>query len=553
MTEGEFALSAAQQRLWYMSQLEPESPFYNITLPMVLESDTNSLALYEALKALVRRHDILHTRYPLTEGRVAQEVVDPQGWRVEKIAFSVTGGDSEEKASNIAATIARYPVDLHNGPVFRAFYAPLDEGKSLLVLLTHHIATDQSSINILIQELDLIYQQIAEGKACSLAPVAPYKEYVDFESQRFEKQKQKLYDYWDRQLAKGFTPIPLPYEAPLQAIRSRMGREKIAFVENDRLQQFRTWCRKEQATEFAGLLTLWGLLIGAWSNQNRFFIATTTAFREKVKFRQALGCFINTLAIYHQFTDEQDVSSLLRLNEASIIESFEHRAMTYEKLIERNRQVHQKNIDDPVNVYIQYQPRKMSHDSRLSKRFSPIINVHNGRAKFPIIMNISDWNSYLHCTIEYEEALFSDKTITGLLNAFQHLIDLVTTNHYIAVSQIISALRHQIPVAYTPAPCTDETENNLERTRHAHTEKIKQPLRLIWQQILGDVSGGDDEDFFLAGGNSLLLTQLLWHINQRFQVSIPLREIYRRTRFDEMVSLISKHILTTQNPERTHA
>lgn len=188
MAQGLFALSGAQQRLWYMNQLEPDSPFYNITLAITLDSDIDKCSLFEALKVLVRRHDILHTRYPLVEGKVMQEVADAEDWCVESISSPISHQDTEEQARTIAENIARYPVDLEHGPVFRAFHALLDEDKSVLVLLTHHIATDQSSINILTMELDSIYQDIVSGMPISLPPTVTYKEYVDFELQRFNSK-----------------------------------------------------------------------------------------------------------------------------------------------------------------------------------------------------------------------------------------------------------------------------------------------------------------------------------------------------------------------------
>lgn len=368
--------------------------------------------------------------------------------------------------------------------------------------------------------------------------------------------KDELYKYWDRQLAKGFFPVNLPYDAPLKFERSRYGKEKTFFIEKDQLKKFRSWCRKEQATEFAGLLTLWSLLIGTWSNQQSFFIATTTAFREKVKFRRALGCFVNTLVIHQSYQDTQDLSSLLRLNEDNIIATFEHRAMTYERLVERNRVIHHENIDDPVNVYIQYQPRKMSHDSRLSNLFSPDVNVHNGRAKFPVLLNVSDWDSYLHCTIEYEQELFFDESISILTDAFNALVDLISLNPQMHVSDIVLLLRNQYALSDSDRAVGNREVNSkqsLNTNEFIDSENIKGQLSLLWQQHLGTFPNKDDNDFFLEGGNSLLLTQLLWYINKKFKITIPLREIYHRTRYHEMANLINTYLIMEKHQERQNA
>ncbi|RZT99032.1 phosphopantetheine binding protein [Advenella incenata] len=538
-------LSAAQQRLWYMSQLEPESPYYNITLAIKLGSDINLDYLAKALQKLVLRHDILRTCYPIVNGVVHQEVFPASHWMVEEYCFEYEGIDDEEKSANIADAIAQFHIDVENGPVFRAFIVSVSPAQNLLVLLTHHIATDQNSINVMMTELDMLYEIEHQGEHRDLMHAPAYIDYVLFENTRFLQQKEKLFAFWDKQLAKGLEAIALPYDKQPNPDRSRLGREIAFLIDGDELSTFRSWCRREQSTEFAGLLTIWALLLGLISNKSNFFIATATAFREKVKFKRSLGCFINTLAIHHSFSLDDMAFSVLRHNEANIMETFEHRAMTYEKLIERARYVQRKNIGDPVNAYIQYQPRKMMKDSRISENFSPNLNVHNGRAKFPLMMNISDWDSYLHCTIEYEKELFTDKKIEKIKNIFLQITKLVTSQPDIRIGELFNKIHNEEGLhkwnTLRQAPVFEKPPIAIE-TQAIEKKGVQYELSILWAKLLGSESIKEKDDFFLEGGNSFLLIRLLWQINQQFGLQIPLKDIYQCTRFDLMSALVEENI-----------
>lgn len=534
--------SAAQRRLWYMANLASGDPYYNVTLAIRISITLQRDALSAALSKLVTRHEILRTCYPVQQGVPWQMIEDAETWYMEYRGELQIPLEQRVKACTaLAEEIARLPIDLAHGKVFQAFLWRFSPDDHLLVLFTHHIAIDQRSINRLCLELDALYISHLESRPSGLSTVAQYREYAHFEQSRFEQDRQRLLSYWDIQLIGAGSPLILPYDVPPTASdRDRSGSEYNFVISSELLRVFRTWCRRERMTEFNGLLSVWTVLLHLLSKSERLFIGTTTAFREEERFATMLGCFINTLVVKIELRRDDTIASIVQGVKNQLLDAFEHRALTYERLVERARTINSGFSGDLLNAYLQFQPRSVVPQACTNSIFIPNLNVFNGRAKFPLMLNVSDRGEHFTCTIEYESGAFRPETIASITKDF---ISVFSTIHAYADTEISYcdfALTTQCAVL--PVTTCSETKQALPVVDTSDREFDEMTSRLadIWHDVLLVRPQHRFEDFFALGGHSLLLTQLVWRIQQDLGVRLPLRELRDATLLDAMAKRVQQ-------------
>lgn len=535
-----YPLSAAQKRLWYMTQLSPQSPFYNVTLAIRLDIALNQTALKAALQDLVIRHEILRTRYILDQGTVWQKVETAQGWQLEWLEPSAV--PYEERAnicSQIATDISRLDIDLEAGPVFRVFLRQFADNDHLLILLTHHIATDQRSINLLCQELDALYfNHVAPGPLQLEVPLQ-YREYAIVQLQQFEQKRERLLAYWKTQTAGAAQPLPLPYDTPLLCTeRDRTGREHQFLIAQPAVASFRKWCRRQQMTEFSGLLCVWGALLHLLTGSQRIFMATTTAFRDGQDFSNTLGCFINTLVVNVRVAAEDSVASFTRHSRDQLFDALEHRELTYERWVELARG-QGEDAEEFISTYLQFQPKSVS-TIHYTGPFTPNMNVFNGKAKFPLMLNVSDKGEELRCTIEYESCAFNAQTIEDIAEGFLSVFSRMPANDDAGVASLMpqSIINYSCTVAAPDAPTW--AASPLSASIPAPLNDMEHRLADIWDTLLPARPQHRTDDFFMLGGHSLLLTQLIWEIQQKMGIGVRLCELRSALALGEMAHCIQK-------------
>ena len=540
---GLYPTSAAQKRMWYMSQLSPDDPHYNVTLAMRLSFDLNQDVLAESLRQLVARHEILRTSYPIVAGVAWQKVSPPEKWNLEWMgSIEVPEEQRLKRCEVLGAEIASLHIDLEHGAVFRAFLWSLGPSDYLLILLTHHIAVDQRTINTLCEELDVLYRA-CNGERHEQLPVATqYREYVDFERSRFERDRQRLVEYWHQQLIGEFPMLELPYLcAPTDPRRDRRGAEYPIELPPSAVNRFRAWCRRHRLTEFGGILCIWSILLHSVSGGRQLLLGTTTAFREQRRFGRALGCFINTLAIRIDFGAGATINSMAAHVREQLLDAFDHSAFTYERLVEQARKSNPALGEDLINAYLQFQPRSIAVAHQAGGRFAPNLNVFNGRAKFPLMLNISDRGDVFTGHFEYEVDAFKQETIATLASDFYTLIEKIDEEgDKLPEGHFPTAVMRTMAIDTQRTNLNEQAQISEALVEQRPFDDVDHRLADIWYDLLRLRPLSWKDDFMLMGGYSLLLTQLSWRIQQDLGARIPLKELRQNTRMEQMSACVRR-------------
>ena len=534
-------LSDAQRRLWYMAALEPGSAYYNVTIGCRLDGPLDGAALDAAVDDLVERHEILRTHYPHIGGEPFQRVAPAAGFRVHHVHRPIAAPGRAAAIDAFARRIATRRIDLAKGPVFEAHRLTLAPACGALVLLTHHIAIDQQSINTLMAELDACYAARAAGRLPSLPAVPSYRDFAAWHQGQVERRLPALRAYWRAHLAAAPAPLPLPPVSRSDGERGGLGAEQCFRLEGGDVERLRALCRETRSTPFMVLLTVFSALLHRYTGRSRFFVGTTTAFRGAREFAGTIGCFINTLAIPIEVAPDADLASLLDEVRHRAIDAFTRHDYSYERLVQLCREQHPGSPADFVNVYFQFQPQRLAR-SAAAHRFVPNVNVHNGRAKFPLMLNASDRGERIDCTFEFERDRFSAAEIRTLQDDFVAAVRLMIADGAAPVAAIrigldTAAWRGIEREALGPVV---ESEAALDETEAA--------LAAIWLDLVETLPERRSESFAGLGGHSLLKAQLAWRIRKDLGVSVRLAELQRADTLAEMAMVVGAATGGPQQP-----
>jgi len=329
-------LSFAQERLWFIDQLEPGSADYNVPMRMRLAGDeVDVAALGVALGGVIARHEVLRTRLVAGDDGVAWQVIDPPGpARLPVVDVSGTANPSAAARALLAADAAA-PFDLAAGPLIRAFLVRLGAAAHVLALAAHHVVTDEWSAAILRRELSALYQAARAGRDDPLPPLPV--QYADFAVwQRAWLTGEVLggqLAYWREQLA-GAPVLDLPADRPRPPVRSSAGALARFTVPPVVAGGLRAAARDASATMFMTLLAAFAVLLSRYGGQDDILVGTAVANRNRAETENLIGFFVNTLVIRADLSGDPAFTTILARVRHSTLGAHAHQDLPFEQLVD---------------------------------------------------------------------------------------------------------------------------------------------------------------------------------------------------------------------------
>src|SRR6266540_2749577 len=329
-------LSFAQQRLWFLGQLDPNSVEYNMPMPIWFDGDDLDVdALRTALDAIVERHEVLRTR--LVEGTdgVAYQVIDPPK-PVDLPLIDVSGeADPSAAARALIAADGATPFDLSAGPLLRAQLIKVSDELHALQLCVHHVAFDGWSAGIFRRELGVLYDAFTAGRAPSLPPLPV--QYADFAVwQRGWLTGDVLegqLSYWREKLT-GAPVLELPTDRPRPPVRSTAGGSIEFEVPLPVAQALRTLSRNSGASIFMTLVSAFNVLLSKYSGQDDIVIGTPIANRNRTEIEGLIGFFVNTLVLRTDLSGDPTFKELLGRVRETALGAYAHQDLPFENLVD---------------------------------------------------------------------------------------------------------------------------------------------------------------------------------------------------------------------------
>ncbi len=397
-------LSFAQQRLWFLDQLQPGSAAYNMPGAAFLEGPLAPAALAASLTALVARHEALRTRFAERDGRPVQIIDPPQPVELSMVEAS------EEEAYTLVQREAARPFDLGRGPLLRAGLVRLDPERHLLWLVLHHIVADGWSLGVLIGDLAALYA----GLSLPELPV----QYADYAI--WQREQPADLDWWKERLAGAPETLELPADRPRPAVRTQRGFQVRTSLPPDLADGLRDLCRQRGATLFLGLLAAFETLLLRYTGQEDLLVGSAVANRNRPEVEGLIGLFANTLVLRGDLAGDPSFAEALDRAREGTLSAFAHQDVSIEKLVEElhpGRELGQNPLFQVV-IVLQNAPIRLELPGLTLRR----VEVETGTAKFDLTLELTESAEGLTAVWELSSDLFEPATGRRMAAHFESLV-----------------------------------------------------------------------------------------------------------------------------------
>ncbi|HET6850667.1 MAG TPA: amino acid adenylation domain-containing protein, partial [Pyrinomonadaceae bacterium] len=426
---GPLPLSYAQQRLWFLDQLEPDSPLYNIPVVVRLNGWLDTIALERGFSELVRRHESLRTCFVESDGQPTQIILPPSPFTLAVEDLSTIGAD--DKQSHLQALLneeAELPFNLATGPLMRVRLFRLGEEEHVLAVTMHHIISDAWSINVLINELGLLYAAYCSGSEPRLAELPlQYADYAVWQRKWLEGEvyEQQL-SYWRAQLVGAPPVLEIPTDRPRPTVRSPHGASQSLHVDVATLEKLRSLSRRHEVTLFMTVTAAFQALLSRWSGQEDIVVGTPVANRTQRETEGLIGFFLNTLVLRTDLSGNPSFAELLKRVREVALEAYTQQDLPFERLVEELQPERDLGSHPlfQVMIVLQKPSTELPAFSDLTMSFLPGEIV---TAKFDLTLFLSETSDGLEMLLEYSTDLFEPKTIRRMLRHYQKLLESVTS------------------------------------------------------------------------------------------------------------------------------
>jgi surfactin family lipopeptide synthetase A len=417
-------LSFAQQRLWFLAQLEPDSPFYNIPVALQVRGTLHVEAVRQSLEELVRCHEALRTRFVSVDGQPVQQIVEPFAIALPIEDVSDQPYPEREAAAYRAAEAAcRQPFDLERVPLLRPLLIRLAPTEHLLVLAMHHIISDGWSTGILIRELTKLYTAFSSGQTAVLPDLRI--QYADFAIwQRQWMQEQVLAEhlaYWKHQLRDIPALLELPTDHPRPAVQTFTGRTYVFHVEQTLTQQINLLSQQEGCTLFMTLLATFNVLLHQYSQQTDIVVGTPIANRTLSDIEHVIGFFVNTLMFRNDLAGNPTFRELLQRVREVTLGAYAHQHLPFEKLVEELSPERNLSYTPLFQVMFAVQNAPTSALEASGLEIQPL-EMNTGAALFDLMLSITEADGKLVGRLEYSTDLFESTSIVHMADRWVSLL-----------------------------------------------------------------------------------------------------------------------------------
>jgi amino acid adenylation domain-containing protein len=417
--------SFAQERLWFLEALDPESALYNQLICYRIRGELDFGLLRQSIAEVVRRHSALRTNLIVSEGQVYQctSSIVPDVIMVDLSDKSHTG-PLEEAVSRVKQE-ARRPYDLASEPLIRPRLIRLGRDDLLLALVTHHTIMDGWSMGIMIQEVAALYEALAQGLDAETALPAAGLQYDEYSSRQRQAYEQGEYagqlQYWRERLTGDLPVLELPFDRPRPAMQTYDGRALTVVLPPHLTVALKKVGRAEKATLFMTLLAAFFALLYRISRQEDIIVGCPIAGRNQLDTEGMIGLCVNTLAIRSFLVPGQSFRELLRQVRSGTLEAYENQDLPFEKLVEKVSV--QRSLNIPPVFQTLFQLRNFpTGTSAISgcriERYEP----DEVMVKTDLTLEITETPGGLSCSFEYPVALFDHDSVARMAGYWQTVL-----------------------------------------------------------------------------------------------------------------------------------
>ena len=427
---GGVALSFAQQRLWFINQLAPASPAYNIAVAIDLLGKLNVAVLERSLREIVRLQEILRTRFVIHDGAPVQLISDELAVTMPLFDLSdLPEPRRRQEAEQLLQSEAATPFDLGELPLLRIRLLKLSQEHHILLLNMHHIISDSWSMGVLFGEIGTLYEAFSAGAPSPLPDLEiQYADYALWERRWLKAELlEKQLSYWRERLAGVSPTLELPLDRPRPERESFRGSREEQSLPQELSNRLRQLCEREGVTLYMTLLGAFQVLLSKYSGQEDILVGSPVANRNQPHTQELIGCFLNTLVMRTDLSGDPPFRELLRNVREVALGAFENQDVPFEKIVSELRPERSLSHSPLFQVMFVLE-NAPAHPLAIKGLTIKSRYLCTGATKFDLTLFALEADGCLELKLDYNTDLFDAQTIRRMLTHFQTLLEGVVMN-----------------------------------------------------------------------------------------------------------------------------
>ncbi|MEH2349562.1 MAG: amino acid adenylation domain-containing protein [Nostoc sp.] len=496
-------LSFAQQGLWFINQLNPDAPTYNIPIVISFKGCINLTALQDSLNEIIRRHEVLRTSFVVVDGESVQVinqtvpltlVVEDLGCFSDSESLLDTLRDRTQAAQRLAIELAQQPFDLSAQSLLRAKILKINDKNYQLLVTLHHIIADGWSISILIKELAALYEAFSKGKVSPLAELPiQYRDFVNWQRKSLEHSEsatrtlrdriQPKLTYWKQKLSGELTVLNLPTDRARSPVQTFKGAQTKLVLHQTLTKELKNFSRQQGVTLFMTLLAAFKTLLHRYTGQTDILVGSPIANRNRAETQSLIGFFVNVLVLRTDLSGDLSFQELLQRVKSTALEAYVHQDLPFEKLVEELQPNRDLSYNPLFQVMFVLQNVPISNPT-LSDVTITCEEGYNGTSKFDLTLYMEDSEQGLVATCEYNTDLFNADTITRMLGHFQSLLESIVSDcqQPVANLQLLTAPEvQQLLIEWNDTKTDYSQDECIHQLFEAQVEKTPNAIALIFE------------------------------------------------------------------------
>ncbi len=479
-------LSFAQQRLWFIDQLQPGSAVYNIPLAMRLHGALDVPVLERAINEIVRRHEVLRTTFELIDGEPVQVIGAPESLRVEVTDLSQLAAEEREPAAmELANAEARAPFDLACGPLLRVRLLRLKEDEHLALLTMHHVISDGWSMDVLLREVTTLYGAFSRDESSPLPELEiQYGDYAVWQREWLQGEElERQAGYWRKQLQGAPAVLELPQDHPRPPVQTHQGATHKFVLEPELSSRVRELGRETGMTTFMVLLAAWQVLLKRLSGTDDVSVGTVVAGRTHPQVEPLIGFFVNTLVLRAQMSGDPTFAELLEQVREVCLEAYSHQDVPFEKLVEELAP-ERSMAHAPLFQVLMLMLQQQQHERTVPVADLTIsgVEAEGTSAKYDLTMYLHEGREVISGGLEYNTDIFEAERAQRMVEQWQRVLAAAVADPQRRISELplmSDEERQQLLVEWNDTAAEYPSELTLPQLFEAQVERTPEAVALI--------------------------------------------------------------------------
>lgn len=453
----ETPLSYAQERLWFLDQLEAGSSFYHLSAALHIHGSLNTTAVASAFDRIVNRHEILRTAFTIRDGRPVQ-IIESEG-RVQVTIQDLGDEQGQDTIVQLAKEEARRPFRLDKSPLMRITLVKVRDQEHVLLITMHHIISDGWSLGVLMREFAAYYLRSVGDDSVILPPLAiQYADYANWQRRWYSGEAlNRALDYWKTKLEGRKPTLALPTDRPRPAAQSYRGTTYRMALSLSLTESLKTLSHRSNTTLFTTLLAAFQVLLYRYSGQEDFCLGTPMANRPRAEIEPLIGFFVNTVVFRSDISGASSFLDLLSRVRETVLGAQSYQDIPFEKLVEALQPIRDLSYSPIFQVMFSLD-RDHLQSATLPGLEMSALPIETQHTRFDLTLDMTESKGAISEVWEYSTDLFDQNTIERMAGHYQRLLECIVVDPARSLFELpllTERERHRALVEWNATECND--------------------------------------------------------------------------------------------------